>query len=242
LSGKSLKTIRNHFDKLSIPANFNERKFDGPINLVVDATFFSRSDGVLVFRANSKNLYWRFIKSETLVEISSSLDILDKLGYKFKSVTLDGRRGVIKLFEARYPRIPIQLCLFHQSQIIRRYTTNNPKIMCGKNLKAIMQSLTDVDYHIFKSLIETLHEEYYDFLKERNESGLFKHRRLRSAFRSLNTNLPYLFTYKNFPNLNIPNTTNSCDGYFAHLKQKVKIHRGLTKQRRNNMINYLLNL
>ena len=114
--------------------------------------------------------------------------------------------------------------------------------MCGKNLKAIMQSLTDVDYHIFKSLIETLHEEYYDFLKERNESGLFKHRRLRSAFRSLNTNLPYLFTYKNFPNLNIPNTTNSCDGYFAHLKQKVKIHRGLTKQRRNNMINYLLNL
>jgi hypothetical protein len=105
-----------------------------------------------------------------------------------------------------------------------------------------MQCLTDIDYPVFKSLIETLREEYDDFLKERNENNQFKHRRLRSAFRSLKTNLPYLFTYKKFPNLNIPNTTNSCDGYFAHLKQKVKIHRGLTKQRRNKLINYLLNL
>ena len=40
---------------------------------------------------------------------------------------------------------------------------------------------------------------------------------------------------------NIPNTTNSCDGSFAHWKQKVKIHRGLRKDRRNKMINYLLN-
>lgn len=103
-----------------------------------------------------------------------------------------------------------------------------------------MQCITEVSQDVFASLLETLLEEYTDFLKERNEQGQFKHRRLRSAFRSLKTNLPYLFTHKNYPKLKIPNTTNSCDGSFAHWKQKVKIHRGLTKARRNKMINYLL--
>ena len=140
-----------------------------PVNLLLDATFFSRSDGVLVFRAHQRNLHWRFIQSETLEEIACGLDVLNDLGFQFNSVTLDGRRGVIKLFEARYPGLPIQLCQFHQAQIIRRYTTNNPKTFCGQNLKAIMRCLTKVDHTVFKSLIETLQEEYADFLKERNE-------------------------------------------------------------------------
>lgn len=239
-SGNSIKTIRNQFDKISIATNSDKAIFDEPINLILDATYFSRNDGVLVFRARGKNLHWKFIESETIANISNGLDILDKLGYRFKSVTIDGRRGVIKLFQARYPNIPIQLCQFHQTQIIRRYTTNNPKTECGKKLKIIMKCLTEVDYLVFKSLIETLYEEHEDFLKERNEQGQFKHRRLRSAFRSLKSNLPYLFTHKKYPKLNIPNTTNSCDGSFAHWKQKIKIHRGLSRQRRNKMINYLL--
>ncbi len=126
--------------------------------------------------------------------------------------------------------------------IIRRYTTNNPKLPCAIELKALMNFLTEVDENIFKSLFETLYEIHEDFLKERNEQSQFKHRRLRSAFRSLKTNLPYLFTCKKFPELSIPNTTNSCNGSFAHWKQKVKIHRGLKKERKNKLINYLLSL
>lgn len=211
------------------------------VNLVVDATFFSRSDGVLVFRASQRNLHWRFIISETLAEITAGLNVLEQQGYHFKSVTLDGRRGVIKLFEQRYPGLPVQLCQFHQAQIIRRYTTNNPKTACGLALKILMQCLTQVDYFKFKTAFEILHEKHKTFLKERNEQGQFKHRQLRSAFRSLNTNLPYLFVYKTYGDLNIPNTTNSCDGSFAHWKQKVKIHRGLRQHRRNKMISFLLN-
>jgi len=79
---------------------------DEPLNLVADATFFSRSDGALVFRAQQKNLLWRFIASENLAEFSVGLDELDSKGYQRKSITLDGRRGVIQLFEARYPGDP----------------------------------------------------------------------------------------------------------------------------------------
>lgn len=208
--------------------------------MLFDGTFFSRSDGVIVYRANGKNLYWQFVQSEKLATISAGLDKLEQLGYRFSSFIIDGRRGVIQRLKTRYPDIPIQLCHFHQAQIIRRYITNNPKTDCGKELKAIMKCLTQTAEDVFQSLVETCHENYADFLKERNENGQFKHRRLRSAFRSLKTNIPYLFSYQQHPELNIPNTTNSCDGSFAHWKQKLKIHRGLRKHRRDKLINFLL--
>ncbi len=236
---KSIRTLQREFDKLTIDCSFLAPS-NKPVNLIVDATFFSRAEGVLVFRANGKNIFWRFIQTESKQEMALCLDALDEMGYQFKSITLDGKKGLIFLFKARYPTIPIQLCQFHQTQIIRRYTTNNPKTECGIKLKSIMRCLTDTTQDVFESLVNTLKEEYDCFLKERNENGDFKHKQLRSALRSLKSNMPYLFTYKNFPELIIPNTTNSCDGSFAHWKQKLKIHRGLRKHRRNKMINYLL--
>ena len=235
----SRRTLQRKFDELIIEPYF-PAALNAPINLIADATFFGRTDGVLVVRANQTNLYWRFIQSETVAQMSHAIDFLQAKGYRLKSVTLDGKRGMINLFKQRYPGIPIQMCQFHQTQIIRRYTTNKPKTDCGKELKAIMGCLTDCEQTVFQSLVSTLQEQYTDFLNERNDNGQYKHRQLRSAFRSLNTNMQYLFTYKNHPNLNIPNTTNSCDGSFAHWKQKLKIHRGLRQHRRDKMITFLL--
>jgi hypothetical protein len=237
--GLSKRTLQRQFDNLPIEKQFPLTS-NKPINLVADATFFGRTDGVLVLRAERTNIYWRFIHSETVAEMRHAIDFIKAKGYCLKSVTLDGKRGMIKLFKQCFPGIPIQMCQFHQTQIIRRYTTNNPKTDCGKELKAIMRCLTDCEQAVFQSLVSTLQEQYENFLSERNENGRYKHRQLRSAFRSLKTNMPYLFAYRNYPELDIPNTTNSCDGSFAHWKQKLKIHRGLRKHRRDRMINFLL--
>ena len=161
-------------------------------------------------------------------------------GYCFKGFVIDGRKGVINLLKSRYPNIPVQLCHFHQAQIIRRYTTNRPKTACGKDLKYLMSFLTTYTEDEFINHFHSLQNQYQKFLKERNENKQFIHRRLRSAFRSLKTNMPYLFAYKNHPKLQLPNTTNSCDGSFAHWKQKIKIHRGIRKHRREKMLNFLL--
>lgn len=115
----SVRTLQRYFDEVHVEQKVEETNLKF-INLILDAIFFSRSDGVLVFRADKQNLHWRFIASETVAEISTGIDELAKQGYRFESVTLDGRRGVIKLFEQRYPGLPIQLCQFHQAQIIRR--------------------------------------------------------------------------------------------------------------------------
>jgi len=117
----------------------------------------------LVFRANKKNLFWCNITSETIAVIDAGLKVLDNAGYKFKSFTIDGRRGVIKLLQARYPGIPIQLCHFHQTQIIRRYTTNQPKTNCGKELKQLMYSLTKSSQEEFEYAFLMLQRKYQNF-------------------------------------------------------------------------------
>jgi hypothetical protein len=132
---KSIKTIRKYFDLLGfdllkrnkkklIKKDFNSGNIaNKSINLVFDGTFFSRNYGFLIYRANSKNIYHRIIESEKIECIQEDLDYLsNKLGYIFKSFTIDGRRGVIHLLKRIYPNTPIQMCQFHQKMIIRRYT------------------------------------------------------------------------------------------------------------------------
>lgn len=65
----------------------------------------------------------------------------------------------------------------------------------------------------------------------------YKHEKLVSAYRSLRTNLPYLFTYKKDKHLGIHNTTNSLDGgVFSPMKMLIKVHRGLNKSLKLKMV------
>ena len=108
----SVRTLQTHFDKVIVSAPYIEASLEA-INLLLNATFLSRRDGVLIFRADKKNLHRRFIETESLPDVAAGFDVLDK-------------------------------------------------------------------------------------------QGQFKHRQLRSALRSLKNNLPYLFAYQDYPELNIP--------------------------------------
>lgn len=237
--GKSISTIRRHFE-LYVPAILPAKAHASAVALSFDATFFGRGYGLLVYRALGSNIYWQEIASETMAVIRQGLLHLQAQGWCFSSFTIDGRRGVVQLLESLFPGTPIQLCLFHQKAIVRRYTTTRPKTECGKEIRQLMAFLASIDEQCFLACIAGIQDNYGSFLKERNEQGQFRHRRLRSALRSLRANASYLYTAKRHPEMNIPTTTNSCDGSFAHWKAKVKIHRGLRKDRRAKMIHFLM--
>ena len=83
--------------------------------------------------------------------------------------------------------------------------------------------------------------KWESFLNERkiDEKGKnrYVHKKLRSAYRSLKTNLPWPFTwYDNLDLKIIPNTTNSIDGHFSNLKNKLRNHNGLTVERKKKFI------
>ena len=134
------------------------------------------------------------------------LDDLESMGYVFKSFTVDGRKGVKKYLKRRYPDVPLQHCILHQSAAITLYLIGSPKTECGRELNALSGVLWRTDRTDFEARFKALKRRYADFMKERNENRQFKHRRLRSAFRSIDRNMPDLFTWQENPGLNISNT------------------------------------
>jgi hypothetical protein len=52
--------------------------------------------------------------------------------------------------------------------------------------------------------------------------------------------MPYLFTYTNFKDLNIPSTNNHLKWMFGHVKERIKMHRGLDENRKKKAVRFLL--
>jgi len=198
----------------------------------------------LVFRSFDlkQNLYWTEVKTETTAVYREARQLLEELGYTFEAVILDGKKGVREVFSD----IPVQVCQFHQMAAVTRYLTRRPKLEAGKELRMIALDLTELTENMLLLLLDAWHEKWGGFLKERTinpdnpKKWFYTHKRIRSAYRSLKTNAPYLFTYQQYPDLNIPNTTNSLDGSFKYLKQLIGIHGGLKRDRRWRLIEEVL--
>lgn len=120
------------------------------------------------------------------------------------------------------------------------YTTLRPKTRLGKALKILKTILWRVSEKIFLRIFSQVEYIYIDFLKERNSSGEYEHKRLRSAMTSIRYYLPYLHTYEKYPHISIPRTTGICDGYFSHVKEKLKPHRGISRIHRDSLLIFLL--
>ena len=194
----------------------------------------------MCFHDGKRIVHFREIRTENLTELDAGLDALIAAGYRFKSFTLDGKRGFIRRLKQRFETTPVQMCHFHQKAIIRRYITNNPKTPCGQALKDLMTRFGEQEPQEWIDSLFALQEEYKAFLAEKNENGDYVHRRIRAAFRSLKTNLTYLFVYAEIPNAQIPKTTNRLEGLFSHLKEKIRLHRGLSENRKKKATEFIL--
>lgn len=233
--GISERRVQEKFDAYQ-PLSGTIRPVTHPVHVFIDATFFGREFGVLVFRSEGKNLYWRFIQSESLADLEMALEGLDQIclgGYL--GFTIDGKPGLRQLLDQRYEK-PVYMCLFHQQQIVRRYTTTRPKTSCGQALRRFSLSLTRRPGLTVSTAFAVFEALYDPYLRERNDKGQFTHRRLRSAHRSLRKNLPFLCLEPHCP----WRTNNTCEGSFSHWKAKIKIHRSLRFDRKIYMINFLL--
>ena len=105
--------------------------------------------------------------------------------------------------------------------------------------------MKQTDKESFIGALQLWFEKWKDFLNERTTNPItnksfYTHKRLRSAYRSLLNNLSWLFTFYDYIELNIPNTTNAIDGHFADLKNKLRNHNGLSLKRKMKFIDGFL--
>jgi len=217
------------------------------VTIVADATFFGRrSDklGTLVFKdvLSGKIVASKHIEREHADDYKQLIDELIEKGFRIQGAVVDGKRGVNKAFGD----ISVQMCHFHQIAIVKRYLTNKPKLEASIDLLKICHKLTFLTQERFEDALNIWHLKYKSFLEEKTLNVKTNrltptHARLLSAYRSLKTNLPYLFTYKNHKEFHIPNTTNHLDGgVFSQLKKLIKLHQGLAKKRKVKLIDEFL--
>lgn len=162
---------------------------------------------LIFFDSISGRVLWhKFIQSETKENYLEGLKYLEEKGFEIQSVTIDGRRGIPDVFR----KYPVQICQFHIQKRIRILLTQNPRSEAGKELKEI-NSLFVKNRLTEKELGKTLAlycRRNYHFLIEKNEEGKYKHSRIIQALKCFKRNMKYLFTFQEYPELNIPSTTN----------------------------------
>ena len=237
----SVRTIQRRLDKITIDL---AKKAPKRVVLLIDTTYWKRSSfGVMLFKDSitGENLLKYYIKYETNALYYRGVVELKNKGYEIDAIVCDGRKGLIKMFK----ELPVQMCIFHQSAIIRRYLTKNPKMEASKELMKLVDLLKMTDKESFQGGLEDWYQKWQIFLYERSvnpESGKshYTHKRLRSAYKSLKSNLPWLFTWYDNIGLNIPSTTNAIDGHFSDLKKKLRCHNGLSEKRKKRFIDEFL--
>jgi hypothetical protein len=238
---KSHVWVRNQLDAHEVASHVDCAP--QPTIIVADTTFWGRSYGVCVFRSWNlkRNIWWGEVSSELMAHYHYGRKILEERGWTFKAAVIDGRRGLATVFKD----IPVQTCHFHQMKNVTKYLTRRPETEAGKALRGIMLTLPHTDEITFTNILTAWEKQYHSFITEKTyvtgtKHWHYTHKNVRSAYKSLERNLPYLFTYQRYPELNIPNTTNTIDGYFAGVKKKVAAHHGLRKDRRFKVISELL--
>jgi len=209
----------------------------------MDATWFGKRQdkmGLLVAKdtVNKEPIGYNFIHRETKEVYKALWEQLKSRGFVLQAVVLDGKPGIMELFHD----IPVQMCHFHMHAIITRKLTKNPRMQAAIDLKRIVHYLGNVSQKRFYCMLNAWQHRYADFLAEKTPDDSkrgwhYTHKRLRSAYRSLVRFSPYLFTYLNYPDLHIPNTTNLLDGgCFSPLKDLLKVHRGISIEMKQKLI------
>ena len=228
----SIRTIQRKIDTHQISSTPRSAR---AIILLMDTTYWGRGFGIMLFKdaLTGKKLLKYYVRNETNAQYIEGVNELLRRGFQIQAIVCDGRRGLTQAFGS----IPVQMCQFHQVAIIRRYLTKKPKLPAAQELTSIVALMKKTDKESFTGALGEWYDRWQGFINERTKNletgkSFYTHKNLRSAYRSLKTNLPWLFTWYDYISMGIPNTTNAIDGHFADLKNKMRCHNGLSIARK----------
>lgn len=248
-SGKSKNTLlRLGYAYLDQPPRLIPR-VNPHAYLVVDATWFGRENCLLVYwdTGLKKVQWWRYTqRKEATEEIIEDLENLQQAGVILAAVTSDGAPGIKAALSWLYPDIPHQRCLVHLQRLAGAWLTQRPKTMAGIRLKQLADRLSRVgsyaDRCLWRQEFIFWCNRYFRLLKQRshtpNGHWWYTHRNLRKTRRLFVKALPDMWHF--LEDRRIPKDTNGLEGRWSSLKQHYRQHRGLSKQRRVNYLNWYL--
>ncbi len=248
-SGYSERTLKRYFYQVlpMCPQWHIQRR--EKVNLLIDGTYFANKVCLLLYRdSNIKmTVLYRLTKSESLRELKEDLRNIKSIGIDIESVTCDGAANIIKAVREVCPKTIIQRCTFHIAHEIGLWLTKKPKSDAGKELLYLSKLLSGVqnseDAQLWIRAFIDWHYKYEDFINEIREDEAtgrwwYKHKLLHRSTTHIKRALPYMFSYTRYTN--VPKTSNSIESFFGHLKDHLRLHRGLSDEHFKDFVKWYL--
>ena len=245
--GSSPSTLRRRFHEyLDVPPSIHKAEELTDIYLKVDATHFKKYGCLIVCKAGSRIIYYSWHASENLVAYLEIFNRLKYMGYRVKAVTSDKHGSIVSAVKLSFQDIPHQYCTVHIQRLCTSLITRNPQTEAGVKLKEIVSKVNRIqgkhEKEEWQKQFRQFAHDYMDIMKQRTymrrEDGTktwwYTHKNLRHAFIFLRNSESNMFFY--LEDGNLPKDTNGLEAEFTHLKSKLRIHRGLKRERRINFL------
>lgn len=182
-----------------------------------------------------KVIYGEYGVSETGRHLRTFYDNLQKEGLSPLSATIDGSLQQFKYLREAWNNMIIQRCLIHIQRQGLSWLRQKPKRIDAAELRdLLLQVLYIKTKQEADGFIKGFNKWEYKYgseiIKSTNRGRVFSDL-LRARSMIINA-LPYMFNYLDNPE--ICRTTNALEGYFGRLKQKYRVHSGLSPRKRKN--------
>lgn len=138
------KTIRRDLEGMRYVHKVAKHK---DVTIQMDTTYWERSFGLMVIHdALRGNILWhKYVHHETIAQYVEDVEWLKTKGFRIYGVVIDGMKGPPQALRP----LRVQMCLFHQMLIGRRYLTQDPDIEASRKLRDLVNVITKTDKESF---------------------------------------------------------------------------------------------
>ena len=245
----SVRTLKSYFYKILPTCPVWQIQRREKVNLLIDGTYFENKVCLLLYKdANIKmTILYRLTNGEHLRELKEDLQNIKNVGISIESVTCDGGRNIIKAVREVCPEAIIQRCTFHIAHEVGIWLTKKPESDATRELLYLTKILSCIkdqkEAQLWMRAFIDWHQKYKDFINEKSvdehtERWWYKHKMLHRSSMHIRNAMPYMFEYTMHPK--VPKTSNGIESFFGHLKDVLRLHRGLSKDHFKDFVKWYL--
>ena len=248
-SGHSERTLKRYFYKILPTCPTWQIQKREKVNLLVDGTYFTNKVCLLLYRDNNikMTILYRLAQREGLRDLMEDLQAIKDVGIEVESVTCDGAANILKAVRNVFPEAIIQRCTFHIANEVCLWLTKKPKSEAAKDLRELVGYLNKVSTHeeaqLWMRAFVDWKTKFNSFINQKTtdeQSGRwwYTHKTLHQSASHIERAMPNMFCYLFSPK--IPKTSNSIESFFGHLKDHLRLHRGLSNKHFKDFIKWYL--
>lgn len=192
-------------------------------------------------------IFYRLTDGEHLRELKEDLANIKATGIQIESVTCDGAANILGAVPEVCPEMILQRCKVHIAMEIKTWLTQRLQTPAARELLELVGLLSPVEStdeaHLWIRAFIDWHRKHEKFINEKSvdeQTGRwwYMHKMLHRSASHIKRAISQMFNYTR--NDKIPKSSNSIKSFFGHLKDNLRIHRGLSKDHSEDLVKWYL--